>query len=169
MKGGRMLENSDFVRMLDLYPECREAFILQQDWDNEGAFQKLICIRDSIPKELYGSCLHYIYIEDIDGVKVDTIKKAFQGVDKQDIMLREDLKMFEALPSILTIYRGSQDFNETKPRISWSLSLEVAKAFGSAHLFKSVINKDDVVAYISKNTGEEEIVAFVNDNYEVLY
>ena len=40
-----------------------------------------------------------------------------------------------------TIYRGSQNPNEEKPRISWSLLRKVAMNFGPAHMFQATILK----------------------------
>ena len=76
---------------------------------------------------------------------------------------------YEAFPDKITIYRGSQDPNEEKPRISWSLLKNVAKNFGPAHMFQATISKENVIAYFSKNGDEEEILAVVGDNFKRIY
>lgn len=114
-------------------------------------------------------CLYKLVVTDTDEVLMDTLIEAFSGVDRKDIMFEEDLIKYEAFPDKITIYRGSQNPNEEKPRISWSLLRKVAMNFGPAHMFQATILKEDVIAYFSKNGDEEEILAVVGDNFEKIY
>lgn len=164
-----MLDLKENNELMSKYPECEDVFRLQMNMENEKAFQKLISLRTAIPKELYAMCLYRLFIMDTDGVLMDTLIAAFSGVDRKDIMCDEDLIKYELLPHKITIYRGSQDPNEKTPRISWSLSREVAHIFGSEHMFQATISKEDVIAYFSKNGDEEEILAIVGNNFKRIY
>lgn len=164
-----MLVNSDFKDFEGKHPECAEVLRLQRAFENEKAFQKLISLRTIIPKKIYAMCLYMLFDNDTNEVPMDTLIEAFSGVDRKDIMFEEDLRKYEALPDEITIFRGSQDPNEEKPRISWSLKDEVAKDFCPVHMFQATISKEDVIAYFSKNGEEEEIVAVVGDNFEKIY
>ena len=164
-----MLDFSNFKDLVGKYSECVEVFRLQKDWENEKEFQKLISLRTIIPKELYAMCLYKLFVTDTDEVLMDTLIEAFSGVDRKDIMFEEDLIKYEAFPDKITIYRGSQDPNEEKPRISWSLLKNVAKNFGPANMFQATISKENVIAYFSKNGDEEEILAVVGDNFKRIY
>ena len=164
-----MLDFSNFKDLKGKYSECEEVFRLQEDFENEKAFKKLISLRTIIPKELYAMCLYRLFVHDTNEVPMDTLIEAFSGVDRKDIMYEEDLKKYEALPDEITIFRGSQDPNEEKPRISWSLTKDVAEEFNSAHMFQATISKENVIAYFSKNVDEEEIVAVVGDNFKKIY
>lgn len=164
-----MLDFSNFKELVGKYSECIEVFRLQEEWENERAFQKLISLRTIIPKELYAMCLYKLFVTDTDEVLMDTLIEAFSGVDRKDIMFEEDLIKYESFPDKITIYRGSQNPNEDNPRISWSLLRKVAMNFGPAHMFQATISKEDVIAYFSKNGDEEEILAVVGDNFEKIY
>jgi hypothetical protein len=164
-----MLDFSNFKELVGEYSECIEVFQLQKEWENEKAFQKLISLRAIMPKELYAMCLYKLFVTDTDEVLMDTLIDAFSGVDRKDIMYEEDLIKYESFPEWITIYRGSQNPDEEKPRISWSLLKNVAMNFGPAHMFKATISKEDVIAYFSKNGDEEEILAIVDDNFEKIY
>lgn len=164
-----MLDFSEFKELVGKYSECIEVFRLKEEWENEKAFQKLISLRTIIPKELYARCLYELLVTDTDEVLMDTLIEAFSGVDRKDIMFEEDLIKYESFPDKITIYRGSQNPNEEKPRISWSLLRNVAMRFGPAHMFQAIILKEDVIAYFSKNGDEEEILAVVGDNFEKIY
>lgn len=65
-------------------------------------------------------------------------------------------------------YRGTQNPSERMPRLSWSLKKEVAHNFGPSHIFKTSVPKDSVIAYYSKGGDEEEILAIVTDNFEII-
>lgn len=164
-----MLDFSNFKELMGKYSECKEVFRLQEDWENEKAFQKLISLKTIIPKELYAMCLYQLFVTDTDEVLMGTLIEAFSGVAREDIMFEVDLIKYEAFPDKVTIYRGSQNLNEEKPRISWSLLKSVAENFGSAHMFQATISKENVIAYFSKNGDEEEILAVVGDNFKKLY
>lgn len=163
-----MMTTNEFNKMIGRYPECREIFELQGKFKNEQAFCKLIELKDKIPDALYGAVLRYAFIGDTDEVELDTLVKAFTGINKDYLMDEDELEKFQSLPEKIVIYRGTEDRNEEKPRVSWSPNMSHAKRFGTKHLFKSIIDKNEVMAYFANNVSEEEIVAVV-DNYEIVY
>lgn len=164
-----MIDHIEFYKQIQLYPDCRQAFQLQYQFKNEAAFEKLISLRDCIPSELYGACLRYLYIADTNGVNLETLLTAFHNIDKQDIMEDTELEKYKSFQDKITIFRGTDDDKEETPRLSWSLSLKVAKRFATVHLFKSVISKKEVIAYFNNTSYEEEIIALVGDDFEKLY
>lgn len=162
-------DNQIFREMLDKYPICRECINLQQDWENQKAFELLISERENIPSELYGSLLTYLYCSDTEDVQYSTLKNAFANTKREDLMYANDLIKLNAMPDVIEIFRGTQDINEKIPRFSWSLRREVARNFGAAHMFKATIKKEEVIAYYSKCGDEEEIIAQVEAGFEMLY
>lgn len=165
-----MLNNDQFKQLLEEFPECREVFNLQNDqWDNEGAFRKLLEIKDSIPEPLYAMCLRLVYTADTQDVSTETLVTSFLGVKKEHIMNDEEVEIFNKLPSSIKIYRGSEDYNEIIPRVSWSLDESVAKGFAKYHFFTAEINKTEISAMFCSGTDEEEVVAIVNRNFTKVY
>lgn len=163
-----MISDREYKELVNKYPECEEPLRLHMDWEYEQAFQKLISLKDRIPEALYGCILTKMYIMDTDEVDIETLKKAFAGVSREALMCDEDIEKYKAMPEIITIYRGTQDPSERMPRLSWSLKKEVARNFGPSHIFKTSIPKDAVIAYYSKDGDEEEILATVTDNFEII-
>lgn len=162
-------DNKRFCEMLDKYPICRECISLQQDWENQKAFELLISERENIPSELYGSLLTYLYCSDTEDVQYTTLKNAFANTKREDLMCADDMIKFKAMPDEIEIFRGTQDINEQIPRFSWSLRKDVARNFGPAHMFRAIIKKEQVIAYYSKNGDEEEIIAQIDSGFETLY
>ena len=85
----------------------------------------------------------------------------FTKADKQYLMDKEDLEVFNSLPDKVTIYRGVRD-KAGVYELSWTLSLEKARWFANrfsslGYVFKTVVNKADILCYISCR-GEQEVV-----------
>ena len=59
-----MLDFSNFKELVGKYSERIEVFRLQEEWENERAFQKLISLRTIIPKELYAMCLYKLSLDE---------------------------------------------------------------------------------------------------------
>lgn len=162
-----MLNNDKLYELLDKYPACREVLALQQEWENEAAFTKLIDLREEIPSHLYASCLTILYLSDTDDVSSDTIINAFTETKRDELMNEEDISKYNDFPDKIIIYRGTENPKESIPRLSWSLNQVVAKRFGTAHLFTATILKEQVIAYYSGD--EEEILANIVDEFIMLY
>ena len=163
-----MISDSEYKELVSKYPVCQEPLKLHMDWEYEEAFQKLISLRGKIPEGLYGRILTCMYLMDTDEVNIETLKTAFSGVARETLMYDEDLEMYKVMPDTITIYRGTQDPSEKMPRLSWSLKQDVARGFGPSHMFKASISKARVIAYYSKGGDEEEILAVVTDNFEII-
>ena len=81
-------------------------------------------------------------------------------------MSRENLKAFENLPRIVTVFRGQDRYQ--RAGLSWTLSRQVAEEFAIGH--RGLHNEDPVVleadvsrvsiASVSQDRQEEEIVTF---------
>ncbi len=165
-----MIENMTKLKeLLNQYTCCQDCIDLQKDWENEAAFEKLISVKKKIPSELYATVLSILYCTDTEDVKYDTFVSAFEGTECSELMYANDLEKLKIMPNEIVIYRGTQDQNEIVPRLSWSLKYETAKRFGTSHLFKAKIKKEQVIAYYSKNGDEEEILAFVSKDFEMIY
>ena len=165
-----MIEDVEkFREMLDAYPVCKECIRLQQDWENEESFKLLIHERKNIPSEVYGTTLTFLYCMDTEDVQYTTLMEAFSGVNREDLMYRDDIFKLDAMPDEIEIFRGTQDYNESVPRFSWSLKEKVARHYGIAHMFRAVVKKEQVLAYYSKNGDEEEIIIRLETGYERIY
>ena len=159
----------EYVELRKEYPEGQEVLdYYHEEWDNEGAFKKLVDIKGNIPERMYGFILAIMYGEDTEGVSYDTLKAVFSGISRDKLMSEDELKKYDELPDNITVFRGTEDRGEEIPRLSWSLKKEVALRFARAHLFKAVIPKERVIAYFSEATDEEEILALITEGYEII-
>lgn len=50
----------------------------------------------------------------------------------------------------------------------WSLDRDTAMRYYNGRLFRAIVNKQDIFAYFSLNSDEEEIVAYVTEGYEII-
>ena len=96
-----------------------------------------------------------------EGQMVSIFKRCVPAI----LMSEDDLRVFESLPSKITVYRGIQDIAENLKGMSWTLSIEKAKWFSerwskggkSGGVYKVTVDKANVLAYFG-NRGEQEIV-----------
>lgn len=63
---------------------------------------------------------------------------------------------------------GDSESVRKDAEIVMELKKEVAHNFGPSHIFKTSVPKDSVIAYYSKGGDEEEILATVTDNFEII-
>ena len=101
-------------------------------------------------------------ISDDANVSMKELVKWFKMADKEYLLDEEESKLLSELPNGVSIYRGvrSEDY---KYGMSWTLSLEKAKWFAARFdtdtqiVYKAVIQKQDILAYINER-GEQEII-----------
>lgn len=85
--------------------------------------------------------------------------------ERAALMTAEELASFDALPNILTVWRGAADEDELAVGYSWSLSRKVANWFAwrtaeKGHrplLAEGAVRRSDALAYL-ETRGEEEIL-----------
>lgn len=132
----------------------------------EANFEALLNYRDEISNELYGYCVRMLYVLQTRGVATKLFHEVFDGLSKTDLMNESDFKVYNSLPDIITIFRGT-DADEQEPRPSWSLSIDVARKFNHGKTMKANITKDRVIAYF--DTSEKEILVWLNqDEVEII-
>lgn len=135
--------------------------------DSTEKFEKLISIRDSVDPNAYAMYVRMALQIDTHSVPLDVLLKALQGLTQEDLMSSDEITKLQNMEDMLTIYRGT-DYFECPPRLSWSLLYDKARDFSHGKMFKTSINKHDIIAYFCCNGDEEEIIAHVTDNYECI-
>lgn len=123
----------------------------------QRAFEEMIKIKDHQPKDLYGFYIRAMFQSDTLNLKKETAMKAIEGVPKKCLMSKSEIKQYQQLPNIITIYRGANDM-EVDPRFSWTLDIEMAKNFYQGALLSATIEKQQIIALFSDNTNESEVL-----------
>lgn len=97
-------------------------------------FQKFLEIKDQLNDKDYWKVLSDAYIGSDNLFRFsDDIKEAFieEREFRTKLMRRKDLKHFNDLPEVVTIYRGMtvEEFQSGNFGVSWTLSRKVAEFF----------------------------------------
>jgi hypothetical protein len=144
----------------------KESMAYSADTPVKG-FQYLISIRDTVDLEAYAMYVRMLTQADTDGVPLEVLLEAYRGLAQNDLMSIGEIQKLDMLPEQLVIYRGT-DPSESVPRLSWSLSKETAEIYRRGRMFRARISKKDILAYYCENCDEEEIIAHVTGDYEVI-
>lgn len=102
-------------------------------------------------------------ISDDKNVSMKELVKWFKMADKRYLLDKKEKKLLSELPNGVSVYRGvrSEDY---KYDMSWTLSLENAKWFAERYntdtqiVYKAVIQKQDILAYLNDRNEEEVII-----------
>lgn len=113
------------------------------------------------PKE-YGRLLvkQWHYSENPGGIYRKDTPKLWEGIPREYMMTKKEIRVYEALPDIVTIYRGvaPQDFKKRVIRgFSWTLDKEKGKWFALRFCF------DDKEGMLITATIPKEHIAFYSD------
>ena len=130
-------------------------------------FEFLISIRHEVDLEAYATFVRMLTQMNTQNVPLEVLLKAYEGLKPNDLMCKDEIDRLLALSDELTIYRGT-DASEYYPRISWTLLESKARTFENGRLYRAIVNKRDIFAYYSINTNEEEIIAHVTKNFDVI-
>lgn len=130
-------------------------------------FKYLIMLKKQVDLEAYAMYVRILTQMDTEDVPLEILEDAYAGLEKKDVMAKEELERFEELPQMITIYRGTTSL-ENPPRISWSLKRQVAERFAIGYLYKATIDKDSIWAYYCSNNDEEEIITRVLNGYKLI-
>ena len=94
------------------------------------------------------------------GRSLQTVKKLFKMTRKY-FMEPEEQEYYDALPDLITVYRGQSHDCKYYNALSWTDDLEKAtwfsKRFDGGHLYKAVIEKKYVFTY-NNERGESELI-----------
>ena len=158
------------INQLNDYPKVGEC-IRQSKTPTDAlpSYKYLYDLRSDIPKELYAYYLRKLLQFNTANVSVELRLQMFQGVDRNDIMYQEELDAIGSFGQSVVVYRGTSK-EEAEPGLSWSLRRDVAESsdFYRGRLFIAKIPTSSILLYLSKEEDEEEIVAHVIDNYEIV-
>ncbi|MDE5539353.1 MAG: hypothetical protein K2J20_02580 [Bacilli bacterium] len=113
----------------------------------------------------------WIYVEfpnnDANVSKSDWLKY-FKRVDKNLIMSKEELEVYNNLPNEVEIYRGVGSHNNYKA-LSWTLDYEKAKwfstRFSKGKVYKGTIDKKYIFAYFNDRDESEVVVDYTKIKY----
>lgn len=102
-----------------------------------------------------------------DSVNKETILEWMSAADKDKLMNNDDLKVYNSLPEVLTVYRGCENIDGLNG-MSWTLSEDIAQFFANRYfkrsqngtIYQAKINKTDVICYINDREEQEIIVDY---------
>lgn len=124
-------------------------------------------IQEYLSEEAFAETLKEIWVRvevvynDVNVSKQELVSW-FKKANKEYLMDNEERKLLSELPDGVLIYRGVRSENY-KYGLSWTLDVNTAKWFASRFdtntqiVYKAVIQKEDILAYIS-DRGEKEII-----------
>lgn len=163
-----MYDGERFTELLQLEKNVKLKEVSSRVVQNPtDGFNFLISLRTEVDLEAYAMYVRTVTQLDTQGVPLEVLLKAYDGLKQEDLMSKEEIEKLAAMPDEFTIYRGT-DAQEFPPRISWSLLEEKAREFENGRMYKAVINKKDIIAYYSSNSDEEEIIAHVTEKLSIL-
>ena len=95
-------------------------------------------------------------------VPVSLSAKWFKELDKKALMKPDEYETYSSLPSVFEVYRGVSKGRNPKG-MSWTYDFDKAEwfanRFGEGYVIKGVVNKDDVLAYFSRRSESEILIA----------
>ncbi len=157
-------------KQLENHPEVDDCVRQSKSpTDATPSYEYLYALKSNIPKELYAYYLRKLLQFNTANVSVELRLQMFQGVDRNDIMYQEELNAICDFGQNIVVYRGTSK-EEVEPGLSWSLRRDIAESsdFYRGRLFIAEIPTSSILLYLSKEEDEEEIVAYVTDNYKVI-
>lgn len=149
----------DIIMQIDQITQYKE-FIPLITKSCRSAF--LSYTKDYIDKSDLAYYLKYLWINtDYVNIDINISKKEyvnlFKAADKNILMNEEELKIYNNLPEILTVYRGINNFdNHPINGMSWTPDLEIATWFknrfkqGKGSIYQATVNKKEILAYFEK-------------------
>jgi hypothetical protein len=103
--------------------------------------------------------------DDIGAWQLDIYQIVEGWTPARQMMTTAERRVFDALPDVVTVYRGCGPHNQHG--LSWSLSREIAVGFPFLHRYKQTepmlvtarVQKDDILAY-KNGRDEQEVIVF---------
>ena len=163
------LDRKKCIELSDEYPEVRDCISQSTDKTNAlPSYEYLFKLKGIIPKELYAYYFRTILQMNTRNVSVDLRLKMFEGVDPGDIMFQDELDAINGFDDYITVYRGTSK-DELTPGLSWSRRRDIAESsISRGRLFIATIPKSSILLYFSHEQDEEEIIAHVTSDYEIV-
>lgn len=125
--------------------------------------------KDIIPTNEYSKCLASVWIStefpnSDKNVPPQAIVEMFSSADPNLLMSKHDKIIFDEMPDVIEIYRGTYDKNNTKA-LSWTTDYETARWFATrfddeGYILKAEINKKDVFAFFNDRNESEVVVNY---------
>ena len=95
-------------------------------------------------------------------VPVTLTAKWYKAIDNKALMKPDEYEVYSSLPSVFEVYRGVSKGRNPKG-MSWTYDFDKAKwfanRFGEGYVIRGVVNKDDVLAYFSRRSESEILIA----------
>lgn len=152
-----------------MYPQVDECLGKTKSRHNAlPSYQFLFGLKQIIPKELYAYYYRKLLQFNTENVSMELRLKMFEGVDRCDLMYQDELDAIRNFDDVITVYRGTTR-SEMKPGLSWTRRRDIAEGvYGNGRLFIAAIQKSDILLYFMHEEDEEEIVAYIVSNYEIV-
>lgn len=95
-------------------------------------------------------------------VPVSLSAKWFRELDKKSLMNPDEYEIYSSLPKVFDVYRGVSQGRNPKG-MSWTCDLGKAEwfanRFGNGYVIRGVARKEDVLAYFSRRSESEILIA----------
>lgn len=95
-------------------------------------------------------------------VPVSLSEKWFKGLNKKALMNPDEYETYSSLPNVLEVYRGVSRGSNPKG-MSWTYDFNKAEwfanRFGEGYVIRGIVNKDDILAYFSRRSESEILIA----------
>jgi len=153
-----------------IYPTASDCRLKSKSpMDALPCYEYLESLRSLIPKELYAFNLRALLQFNTKNVSIEMRLRMLDGVSWEDIMYQDELDAINNFESEITIYRGTDSFEDT-PGLSWALRKNIAASepFNRGKVFKAVIPKENILVYFAHEEDETEIIAYVTSGYTII-
>ena len=162
------MDRKKIIRQMDEHPETWNVRRMTADNTLEG-YKYLLGLKNRLPKELYASLLRDIWTMKTEGISIELGLEMFNDVLAEDLMYDDELAAIDSFNDTITVYRGAST-SEDVPRLSWTLRKSEAtnSDFARGRLFVANISKNKIIMYVAHDGCEEEVVAHVTENYEII-
>ena len=164
------LDDKLWLKQLDDHPEVADCVRQSKSpTDAMPSYEYLYDLKNNIPEELYAYYLRKLLKFNTANVSVEFRLQMLQGVNRNNLMYQEEIDAICDFGQNVVVYRGTSK-EEAEPGLSWSIRRDIAESsdFYRGRLFIAQIPTSSILLYLSKEEDEEEIVAYVTDNYMVI-
>ena len=130
--------------------------------------------KDEFEKELIEQWIMSENPNQDNNVSIDEFVEWFSEADRNNLMKDKELKYYNALPDIVSVYRGVAVGRAEQEGLSWTCNYKTALWFANrfnhndkkGYIIKGKIRKQDIFAYLNSR-GEDEILCNSAKVYDI--
>ena len=181
-----VVKNDGQYKMIDIFNDKKEyqKYIsdMKKNINKKKSFSEILFLlnkpyhlvffyscKDIISPMEYNDCLSHIWVctefpNNDKNVSKEQILKLFNKSDPTNIMSKEEKKIYDNLPDVVEIYRGTHYEDDSKA-LSWTIDFETAKWFATrfdndGYVLKAKVNKKDIFAFFDGRNEKEVVINY---------